>query len=160
MSEENAVSIKLHATVLCGKSWTAYVGTFCMALIFLFMVRLSFRWGEKVAAVSLIVAALIIGYRILSARSYQLYYDEVGVWLASGFLPWSKGISGVKWRDMDEATYQPSFWSWLSRSYTIRIGHRYTKTSEITLTGMANGKAAVATLNAHLQEMIRDHRVN
>ena len=38
------------------------------------------------------------------------------------------------WRDMDEATFEQGFWSWLTRSYTVRIGHRFTKGSEIRLT--------------------------
>lgn len=155
MSEENAVAVQLTAVPLGGKAWTAHIGTFCLALFFLLILRVSFQWGEKVAAAILIASALIVGYRILNARSVQLYYDEAGVWLASGILPWAKGVSGVKWRDIDEATFVASFWSWLLRSYTIRIGHRYTKHSEIVLTGMANGKQVVATINALLQEKLR-----
>ncbi len=83
-----------------------------------------------------------------------LYYDEVGVWVYSGVLPWKKGIAGVKWRDMDDASFEQGFWSWVTRSYTIRIGHRFTKSSEIVLSNIGNGKNAVGTLNAQQQLMI------
>jgi hypothetical protein len=56
---------------------------------------------------------------------------------------------------MDEATFINGFWSWATRSYTVRIGHRFTKESEIVQSNIANGKDAVATLNARLQDMIR-----
>jgi hypothetical protein len=92
-------------------------------------------------------------------RSVQLYYDDVGVWLYSGILPWSKGVRGVKWRDMDEAVYMQSFGSWLLRSWTIRVGHRFTKASEITLTSMARGREAVAIINQQHQRLIGDDRL-
>ena len=161
MAEDNSVNVQSGATPLCGKSWVAYVGTVLWAML-LFGVALpfAFHWGELAAAGVLVVSALLIGLRVLSIRSYRLYYDDVGVWLYSGILPWSKGISGVKWRDMDEATFGQNFWSWLSRSYTIRIGHRFTKASEILLTDMAHGKQAVGTLNARLQQMIRSQIID
>jgi hypothetical protein len=42
----------------------------------------------------------------------------------------------------------------------VRIGHRFTKDSEILLTHIANGKDAVATINARLQDLIRASVVN
>ena len=58
------------------------------------------------------------------------------MWTYSGILPWKKGVSGVKWRDMDEATFVPGFWSWITGSYTVCIGHRFTKANEIVLTNI------------------------
>lgn len=156
MEEDNAAAITSSATLLCGKAWTAYIGIVIVALIlFLGALPMAFQFSELAAAAVLALSTLLVGYRVLLIRSYQLYYDDVGVWLSSGILPWSKGVSGVKWRDMDEATFMPGFFSWLFKSYTIRIGHRFTKTSEIVLTSMARGKDAVLALNARQQEMIR-----
>lgn len=156
MEEDNASAITSSATLLCGKAWTAYTGIFIVALIlFAGALPMAFQFGELAAAAVLALSSLLVGYRVLLIRSYQLYYDDVGVWLSSGILPWSKGVLGVKWRDMDEATFTPGFFSWLFKSYTIRIGHRFTKTSEIVLTSMARGKEAVLALNARQQEMIR-----
>ncbi len=160
MEEDNASSMSRAAIVLSTKSWAAYVGVFLLGLVLFFgLLPLAFMWTELAAGAVLVVSALVVGYRVLYLRSFQLYYDDVGVWLYSGILPWKKGVIGVKWRDMDEATFVQSFWSWLFKSYTVRIGHRFTKASEILLTDMARGKDVVAQLNAHHQELIRTNRI-
>lgn len=156
MDEDNATRTSPSAHVVGVKSWITYLGTLVLALIlFGALLPAAFLWNEIAAAVVLAVSAIIVGYRVLMLRSVQLYYDDIGVWVHSGVLPWKKGVAGVKWRDMDEATFEQGFWSWITRSYTVRIGHRFTKESEIVLTNIAAGKNAVATLNARQQEMIR-----
>lgn len=82
-----------------------------------------------------------------SLRSYKLFTDTNGVWVASGIFPWSKGVTGVKWCDLDSVLYFTGFISWALKSHTIHIGHRYTKESEIVLTHMSNGPDAVMTIN-------------
>jgi len=160
MTDYIATTSGQRAIFLCGKSWTAYVGTFVLAVLLFFVaLPLAFKYNTRAALVVLIGSALIVGYRFLSIRSVQLYYDEAGVWLASGILPWKKKLNGVKWRDMDEASYESNFWSWLFRSYTVRISQRYTQDTEIFASGMARGKDAVASVNARLQEMIPSHAV-
>jgi hypothetical protein len=157
--KDNASGIGAHATLLARKACAAYIGISLFALLMLFMLRAAFFYSEWAAASVLLVSAAIVIYRVMVLRSVQLYYDDVGVWLYSGILPWSKGVQGVKWRDMDEATFVQSFWSWLSRSYTIRIGHRFTKSSEIVLTHMARGKDAVGLVNTRHQTLIRENRL-
>ena len=157
MEEDNTGVHSDHAHVVGVKSWLAYAGTFVLAgLLFFVALPLAFQYGNDIAAGAvLVVSALIVGYRFLLLRSVQLYYDDIGVWAYSGILPWKKGITGVKWRDMDEATFEPGFWSWITRSYTVCIRHRYTKANEIVLTNIASGKAAVGELSARQQDMIR-----
>ena len=60
---------------------------------------------------------------------------------------------------MDEAVYVQSFRSWLLRSWTVRVGHRFTNASEIVLTDMARGREAVALINQRHQQLIRDDRL-
>jgi hypothetical protein len=157
MEDDNASRSSPDAHVIGVKSWLAYTGVVLLAaVLFGVLLPLSFTYANEIAAaVVLVVSAIVVGYRFLLLRSIQLYYDDVGVWLYSGVLPWKKGITGVKWRDMEDASFTPGFWSWITRSYTVRIGHRFTKSSEIVLTNIANGKHTVATLNARQQEMIR-----
>lgn len=64
----------------------------------------------------------------LSRKSWIAYI----IWVYSGVLPWSKGVAGIKWRDLDEAVYFQGPVSGALRSYCLRIGHRFTKSSEIT----------------------------
>jgi hypothetical protein len=156
MEEDNAASAAPQAHVIGVKSWLAYVGVALLAaLLFLVVLPAAFMWNEITAGVVLAVSALLVAYRFLLVRSVQLYYDDVGVWVYSGVLPWKKGVAGVKWRDMDEATFVNGFWSWATRSYTVRIRHRFTKDSEIVLTNIARGKDAVTTVNARHQALIR-----
>jgi len=138
------------------KSWLAYAGVAALAVIlFGVLLPLAFVWHEMAALAVLILSALLVGYQFLLVRSVQLYMDDLGVWVHAGVLPWKKGISGVKWRDMDEATFVNGFTSWATRSYMVRIAHRFTRDSEIVLTNIARGKDAVASVNARHQGLIR-----
>jgi hypothetical protein len=157
MEEDNAAIASPKAQVIGVKSWLAYAGVAALAgLLFFVLLPLAFMWNQLAAALVLAISALLVGYRFLLVRSVQLYCDDAGVWVYSGVLPWKKGVSGVKWRDMDEATFVNGFTSWATRSYTVRIGHRFTKDSEIVLTNIARGKDAVAAINAKHQDLIRD----
>ena len=161
MEQDNSSQMGANAIPLCGKSWVAYLGLLALALIlFGALLPLAFMWNELAAGVVLVLSAIIVIFRFLSIRSVQLYYDDVGVWLFSGILPWKKGVTGVKWRDMDEATFVQGFFSWIFKSYSVRIGHRFTKSSEIFLTDMARGKDVVAALNARQQELIRNNVIH
>ena len=145
---------KVH--VIGVKSWLGYAGVAALAVIlFGVLLPLAFSWHEMAALAVLILSALLVGYRFLLVRSVQLYMDDLGVWVHAGVLPWKQGVTGVKWRDMDEATFVNGFTSWAARSYTVRIGHRFTKGSEIVLTNIARGKDAVALVNARHQALIR-----
>ena len=144
------------ARVIGVKSWTGYVGVLALAaLLFFVALPLAFRWNELAAAAVMAGASLIVAYRFLEVRSVQLYYDDVGVWVVSGVLPWKRGVRGVKWRDMDDAGYAGGFLAWVTRSYTVRIGHRFTKTGGIVLHHIAGGRRAAETVNAIHQQMLR-----
>lgn len=144
------------ARVIGVKSWTAYMGVLALAVLLFFVaLPLAFRWNEIAAAAVMAGSSLLVAYRFMLVRSVQLYYDDVGVWVVSGVLPWARGVLGVKWRDMDDATYVNGFVSWVTRSYTVRIGHRFTREGEIVLHHIAGGRKAVETINAMHQQMLR-----
>ncbi|MGI4716942.1 MAG: hypothetical protein ACRYGO_01990 [Janthinobacterium lividum] len=159
--ELDKAAMTAQAHVIGVKSWLAYAGVAALAVALFFVaLPLAFRWNEIAAACVLAGSALLVAYRFLLVRSVQLYYDDVGVWVVSGVLPWKRGVSGVKWRDMDEASYAGGFVSWAARSWTVRIGHRFTKDSEIVLHHIAYGRKAVETVNALHQQMIRSGAVD
>jgi len=154
--ELDKAAMPAQARVIGVKSWTAYAGVLALAvLLFSVALPLAFRWNEMAAAAVMALSALLVAYRFLVVRSVQLYYDDVGVWVVSGVLPWQRGVRGVKWRDMDDASYAGGFFAWVTRSYTVRIGHRFTRESEIVLHHIAGGRKAVETVNAIHQQMIR-----
>ncbi len=145
-------------TALSRKSWTAYVGIVIRVLLLLGLGAATFHWQPvywQIITLILAVAMLFVIYQVLLLRSYRLYFDDVGVWVYSGVLPWKRGVSGVKWRDLDEAIYLNDFWSWISRSYTIQLKHRFTKAVEISESSMSAGKQAVITINQQHQQHIR-----
>ncbi|AZF07693.1 hypothetical protein [Pseudomonas sp. R5-89-07] len=149
-------------------SWLAYLST-----IFAFFALVAFSagigWltvtkaqteqayqiGISVSVVVLLFAFAVLIYKILYLRSVYLYTDSVGVWLYQGILPWRRGYRGVKWRDIEDAMYFTGFLSWVFRSYTVRIGHRFTKTSEILVTHLARGNKAVEHINQLHQDILK-----
>lgn len=143
-------------TSLSRKSWTAYIWPVVLTLLALALTMPGawrHAWTTALACGAVILA--ISAYVIWNLRTVHLYCDDVGVWVYSGVLPWNKGVAGVKWRDLDEAVYFQGPVSWALRTYSLRIGHRFTKSSEIILTKMWKGHEAVMTINSRHQELIR-----
>jgi hypothetical protein len=141
---------------LSRKSWTAHIWTVVLTLLaFALALPGAWRHGWMTAVACGAIILVISVYNFLSLRAIHLYCDDVGVWVYSGVLPWDKGVAGVKWRDLDEAVYFQGPVSWALRSYRLRIGHRFTKSSEIILTKMWRGHEAVMTINSRHQELIR-----
>jgi hypothetical protein len=155
-SDDPAGHRAAQAQVIGRKSWLAYAGVAVLAAILLGgALPLAFMWNETAAIVVLVASGALLFYRIALLRSVLLYIDDAGVWVHAGVLPWKKGVTGVKWRDVDEATYAQGFWSWITRSYMVRIGHRFTKSNEIVLSHIGGGKQAVAVINARHQALVR-----
>ena len=147
--------------ILCRKAWTAYVSLTLWALLLLALAL--FVMESLQLPVTLLIstpALLWLTYKWLLLRSVRLYYDDIGVWVYQGILPWSKGMRGVKWRDMDESTFVTGFWSWMLRSYTLRISHRFTKESEILLTHMYKGKEVSQQINQLLMDKVRQQTLH
>lgn len=89
---------------------------------------------------------------VLSLRSIKLYYDDEGIWLYSGIFPWNKGFNGIKWCDLDSGLYTTGFLSWVLKSYSVCISHRFTKNSEIAIKHVYKGDVFVKTINElHIQ---------
>ncbi len=161
MEQDNAPNVSHVAVNLGGKSWTAYFGIALMAIIVIPIgVGLASQASLGLGLTILFLALVILVYQVLEIRSYQLYYDDVGIWLFSGILPWKKGVVGVKWRDLDEAIYFQTFWSWLFKSYSMRIGHRFTKSSEILLSHMARGHESVQKINEQHLQLVRTNALH
>ncbi|MFY9142067.1 hypothetical protein [Sulfuricurvum sp.] len=136
------------------KSWTAYFTSFLIFLVMALVSAALFYMNQWLGIAFSLLSIGIFIYQFLMIHSYLLYTNEHGVWVYSGILPWSKGVIGVKWRDMEDAVYYSNFFSWMLKSYTVRISHRFTKTSEIILTHIKNGHDAVTHINQLHQQML------
>ena len=153
-------------------SWLAYVGV-TIKLLAMVGVCIGIGWlalnksdtdqaqliGIGVSVVFLIVAIARFVYKVLYLKSFYLYIDNVGVWLYQGTFPWSRGCRGVKWRDIEDAKYITGFFIWLFCSYSVRIGHRFTETSEIFVTHLARGNKAVEHINQMHQKILKSERL-
>ena len=139
-------------------SWVAYVSLiwkFVLRVLMLAIVCLLPAYYLSTAAnqvswpvmIGPVLAVAWTVYDFLALRAMILFTDDSGVWLSQGVFPWQKGVSGVKWRDVSEATYTVGFFSWALRSYSVRIGHRFTNDSEINLQNLRNGDKAAAHIN-------------
>lgn len=129
-------------------SWVAYVGSVLILLVAIVIglaIYHSTPTGVGVTYFVIIFGLFIL--RVSLIRSIKLYTDDRGVWVYRGIFPWDKGESGIKWRDLDDATYYPNFFSWLLKSYQVRVGHRFTQSSEIILRHIKQGDVAVMHIN-------------
>lgn len=161
MEQENTVINAQDARVIARKSWTAYIKIAGIAFVlFLTVVPIAWSTGKAVGSVVTLLCLAFLTYKILVINSYQLSFDDRGVWCFYGILPWAKGSSGVKWRDLDEAVFFQSMGSWLFKSYSIRLGHRFTKSSEVILTHMALGHQAVQEINERHQALVELKALN
>jgi hypothetical protein len=105
----------------------------------------------------IIVVSLVFGiHRIYVLPSYKIIVDKDGVWIFRGVLPWTKGFTGVKWRDLDEAVYYQSMIGWLTKSYTIHLTHRFTKTDEIKMYETDRGDEVVSVINRVHIELLKE----
>lgn len=144
---------------LAKKSWTAYIKVAVITLVGMSIASAIFHYSAGVGVLLFLLMVVFGVYRAMEIKSVTLYYDDSGVWLHSGILPWNKGTQGVKWRDIENAVFYPSMGSWLFKSYKLRIAHRFTRSSEILLTNMRRGNEAVQSINNMHQDLIRDGAV-
>jgi hypothetical protein len=160
MDQNQDVSNSSHRIEVGRKSWTAYLRVVVLGLLLLLIV-VPLIWRASVVAglVALGLVVLYIAYRVAMIRSWQIFYDDAGVWVFRGVLPWNRGISGVKWRDLDEAVYIQTFWSWAFKSYSVRIAHRFTKSSEINVDHIARGNDSVVMINTMHQHLVREKAI-
>jgi hypothetical protein len=154
-------------------SWLAYVNAILTSFFFVVVslgigtwtfkeaqTETAFRMGMTASVFVLVIALGMCVYNVLFLKSVRLYTDDLGVWLYRGILPWSRGVRGVKWRDIEDATCYMGFFSWMFRSYTVRIGHRFTKTSEIIVPNLAQGHKAVEHINQRHQTILLAEHTN
>jgi hypothetical protein len=156
MDQDNTLTRAEDRTFLGRKSWVAYAVTVLRHALALLIVALV--WSYTTTTIGVVALLLVLGhlaYQIAHLRSYELFMTDDGVWVFSGILPWTKGTAGVKWRDLDEAVFFNTIVSWATKSYSIRIGHRFTKASEILLTHMFCGQKIVTRVNDVHQQKVR-----
>jgi hypothetical protein len=138
---------------LSRKSWVSYIPPTLVVLLIVATILLS--TGLWISVPSTVFWFAILAYRLAVLRSYELFCDGDGVWAKSGILPWTKGYSGVKWRDLDEAVIIQSFLGWLGNAPTVKLTHRFTRSQEIRMTYCEDGARACSVINEKHAGMIQ-----
>ncbi|QAV24581.1 hypothetical protein [Proteus hauseri] len=141
-------------------SWVAYIRPIIVLLIIL-LIGFGFSQSNitilSIAGYIIIIAGIInFICNILFLKTFYFWIDDTGVWVFRGIFPWTKGKSGTTWRDVSDAIYFTGFISWSTKSYKIRVGHRFTKTSELIIPHLKNGDLAVIAINETVQSKFRD----
>ena len=131
--------------------WSILIGILIMFVVSIILSLVAqlvkFDLNSALEIFLIVLIPILIVYKILNLRSYTLYCDDEGVWLYSGILPWTKGVYGVSWRDLDSANYKIGFLSWLTNSYDVIISHRFTKENEVYVKDIWNGNKLVPLIN-------------
>ncbi|HHU1575966.1 TPA: hypothetical protein ACUA4C_004873 [Escherichia coli] len=107
--------------------------------------------------VLIVISSLLFVLRIIYLSKIRLYLNQNGVYVKRGIFPWTKGVYGTAWRDIADANYYTGFIPWLTKSYCVRVGHRFTKTSEIVVPNVSKGHEAVMKINDVINRMNRDY---
>ncbi len=152
------------------KSWVAYVASavfwlFCFAIFsaigFAVVYFMDVADRKAVMIKVMVVLGVIIFLRfilsILSIKSYRLFCTDEGVVLTYGIFPWTKTVNSIRWRDLDAATYYLSAISWISKSYSVTLRHRYTQEIAVAMVDVANGDKAVTMINELHTEILRQN---
>lgn len=142
---------KLSWVAYIGMIWTVFMRVLLFALAGVFMRQVMIWTTDKtmdwLVSGAVIVAVVSMIYDFLYLRSVVLFTDDAGVWMQSGVFPWEKGAFVVKWRDVSEATFKTGLFSWALRSYSVRVGHRFTNDSELNVRNVYRGDLAVKHIN-------------
>ncbi|EFF9667480.1 MULTISPECIES: hypothetical protein [Enterobacterales] len=97
--------------------------------------------------VLIVLFSILFVLRLIYLSKIRLYLNKNGVYVRRGIFPWTKGVYGTAWRDIADANYYTGFIPWLTKSYRVRVGHRFTKTSEIIVPNVSRGNEAVMKIN-------------
>jgi len=143
--------------VIGRKSWVAYLGVLIKYGIYIgiffyvnihLATRTDFIWiNDYIFYVYAYLGAFFI-YRIAVLRSYKVSVTNEGVWLHYGIFPWAKSGDGLRWNDADMAFHYPNFISWITNSYTIKVNHKYTNTSDFMASKIWRGRKVCGEISA------------
>lgn len=128
-------------------AWTAYVRPFVVFSMFGTVGGLMACLFWLPGTLMLLGSLALFTYQVLLINSVKLFTHADGVWVYSGVFPWNRGVSGVRWRDMREATFTQSFFSWLFKAYHVTVTNRYQGNTEISLPSIKDGDQAVMHIN-------------
>ena len=129
-------------------SWLAYIPHMLFTIVLLYGLLQATSFHSQLFAVSVIGLTLcFIGYKAYYLSRVRLYVDESGVWVYRGVFPWSRGVYGIKWRDLEDAVYKTGFAYWVAKGYPVILRPRFSNNPHIPLPPIHLGHKAVERIN-------------
>lgn len=132
-------------------SWVAYIKFFVWLLVIgvisfalLPVVNVIFPLGLFA------ICSIGIIYQCLYYSKCCVFADEEGVWFSRGLFPWQKGVTGVRWSDVNEAMTNVGFIPYWTHSYRVVVTNRYKTVIEINLSNVAHGDEFVGQVNRYV----------
>ena len=142
-----------------GISFIAYVKLLIIHAFLFNILSFIFQQHKLVVFCLFIAQIIIIALYFMSYRARYVYCDTRGVWYHSGFLPWTKGINGLHWRDFGGALYYTGFFPYILHAYRISINHRFTESSRIFIKDIHNGHEFVSAVNECRDILIQNGKI-
>lgn len=141
-------------TVVYRLHWIVYAGP---VLLFLILcaggIAIAVSYQMPLFWLMPLVASVYLVIACWRRWAYSVRVDGRGVWVASGIMPWTKGINGANWRDIRIAQYRTGFVSWLLKAYDVTVEHRYTQSDELVMRNIKNGNRLVAQVNGMVEKL-------
>lgn len=135
-----------------GLAWTAYIKPTVLLAIWLLMAWIFQSFGTTFALSFGAVGVLRFVVAVWWRATASVYADEDGVWLVSGVFPWTRGVYGVRWREIGIAVFRQGLFSWLFSAFTIHIKNRFDANLGLMVDHVRHGDDLVAVVNAVLAE--------
>lgn len=129
-------------------SWAAYI-PHALALAGLLVAMAyanNFTYPMIIIGVGMLLMCWV-AYSVYYLSRTRLYIDDDGVWVFRGVFPWSRGVYGVKWRDIEDAVYSTNFIQWITKGYPVTLRPRFSNNPQIHTPPIHLGNKAVETIN-------------
>ena len=139
------------------KSWVAYVNLIIRYAIFFgliyfidvtLLLEAELMYLKEYSFYAYPFFGVIFTYRLTVLRSYKISVTNEGIWLNYGIFPWAKGGNGLRWNDADMAFYYPNFLSWITNSYTIKVNHKYTNSTDFIASHIWRGRKVCGEISS------------
>lgn len=151
-SAETAVECRLDLTARHEIAWTAYIKPTVFLGGWLLMAWIFKSFGTAFAVAFGAIGVLRYVVAIWWRATAWVEMDEDGVWLVSGVFPWTRGMNGIRWREIGIALYRLGLFSWVFGAFTIHVKNRFDANLGLLVHHVRRGDEFISLVNAVLAD--------
>lgn len=141
-------------------SWIAYMKPLLFSGVLVFIGMIFKRDSSLFFYAMCGAAALYLVYTVAYLRKISLFFDRSGVWIYSGLFPWDSGISGMRWRDIEDASYRPGLINWIFKTYSVSVNHRFAGKQGLNVFNVHHGDKAAMMINQQIGHYLNQRDTN